>query len=108
MNFPITCGTPSIPRVNTKGLVAKHVYTIISAHELDHHRLVKVRNPKGAKIWEGDWCPTSAEWYAPGYKRRMGLQAEAHDDSMFFMSFRDYVEQFQDTTICFYEQQQHP
>jgi len=61
-------------------------------------RLVKVRNPHGTAVWQGDWCPTSPLW-TPETLERLG---EIDDEGEFFIPYDDYLEQFSQTTICFF------
>ena len=41
------------------GLIPGHAYTLISAHEVNGVRLLKLRNPWGDHEWTGDWSDQS-------------------------------------------------
>jgi hypothetical protein len=36
-------------------IVANHAYSILSAHEVEETRLLRIRNPWGYKEWDGPW-----------------------------------------------------
>ena len=79
----------------TKEIVPCSAYSVISVHEIQHYegyesRLIKVRNPHGKKVWDGNWGP----WL----KSQVGF---TDDKKEFLISFDDYLKQFNDTSICF-------
>ena len=85
------------------GLEDQHAYSLISAHQLDtpqgELRLVKIRNPWGYKEWNGDWSDSSPKW-TPELKEKVNF--EKKDDGIFFISFKDYLDFFYNTSICKY------
>jgi len=97
----MTSGTPSIarPSVGMRGLMLKHVYSLLSVIEMHKVKLVKMRNPHGtSKSWKGDYCVGSTKWREKGPWNL--LEPVNEEEGEFYMSYTDYVEQFQDTTIC--------
>jgi len=66
-NFVMTAGTTGDDdKMETEGLVEGHAYSLLEAHEIEHHghpvRLVKMRNPWGQKEWSGKWSDNDAVW----------------------------------------------
>jgi hypothetical protein len=97
----MVAGTPNRQRElgDSKGLIMKHAYSVRYASELGKIRLLRLRNPHGKKIWTGDYSPSSSQWYSPGIKKHFG---NVQDPAEFFISFEDFLEHFNDTTICFF------
>ena len=101
--FNMTTGTSKRPPYN--GLKQDHVYVVcdaISVREKGREvRLVKIRDPHGLNIWEGDWSPNSLKW-TPALRIKIGMRAGPGE---FYMAFDDYQDQFFNTTICFTDKQ---
>eukprot|EP00397_Hematodinium_sp_SG-2012_P053250 GEMP01063450.1.p1 GENE.GEMP01063450.1~~GEMP01063450.1.p1 ORF type:complete len:219 (+),score=38.95 GEMP01063450.1:27-683(+) len=73
-NYLMTCSKDANPdkveQVEYSGIVKGHVYSILGVFQCDDAngcgaiRLVKLRNPWGAREWTGPWADASAEWAA--------------------------------------------
>ena len=91
------------------GIVPGHAYTVIAVKEVvaglsgSTVRLLKIRNPWGSFEWKGAWGDASAEWGANPLVRaqlRPSVGADAADDGIFFMSWEDFVEHFDNIDVC--------
>lgn len=80
------------------GLHTGHAYSILDVAEVNTgllgtgttFRLVKIRNPWGSGEWTGDWGDKSEMWNKePKVKKALGY--EPTDDGAFWMSWDDYV-----------------
>ena len=60
---------------------------------------MKIRNPYGLKEWVGDWSDKSPQW-TPELREKAG--SVDSNDGVFFISFKDYLSFFYNTTICKY------
>ena len=90
--------------VKKAGLVDAHAYSLIAAKIIEDDqgnkiRLCQIRNPWGKKEWQGDWSDKSSLW-TPKTKSQVKFQDK--NDGTFWISFKDYIEFFYITTICFY------
>lgn len=47
---------------NSRGLIAGHAYSVITAKEIKGNRLLNLRNPWGDFEWNGDWSDKSPLW----------------------------------------------
>ncbi len=86
------------------GLVDAHAYSLISTQLITlkngkTERLLQIRNPWGAKEWNGKWSDNDPLWN--DYKSQV-TGFESKDDGVFFISFDDYDKFFYLTTICFF------
>ncbi len=52
-----------IPKAYEK-IAGTHAYAILDAFEVDGHKLLKLRDPRGLSDWMGEWCSTSERWTA--------------------------------------------
>jgi len=90
------------------GLVSGHVYSVLAAFVVHltsgtSECLIKVRNPWGdGTEWKGDYCDGSAAWdqVTEEDKNRMGLRNVAKDNGEWFMTYIDFVCEYDDVTIC--------
>ena len=57
---------------------------MISVHEAQGNRLMRIRNPKGAHEWKGDYSDKSRSW-TKSLKEEVGWIDK--EDGMFFMPF---------------------
>jgi hypothetical protein len=60
-------------------------------------KLIKLRNVFGTCEWKGDWSPTSALWTKDALSQ---IGRNTGNDGSFFMSFSDFYQVFEETTIC--------
>ena len=54
-NFMMTCYTREGLNKEATGITSFHVYTILSTHDVEGKRLIKIRNPWGRFEWKGDY-----------------------------------------------------
>ena len=69
---------------NPQGILSGKAYTVISVHEAQGKKLMRIRNPLGRKEWSGDYCDNSPLW-TESLKQEVGWIDK--DDGMFFMPF---------------------
>ncbi|XP_037052376.1 calpain-5-like [Bradysia coprophila] len=101
--------------VRTKtGLVIGHAYGITAVRDInlgtagllsffkggDKLTLLRLRNPWGAKEWNGPFSDGSPEWkrIALSEQEKLGLTFE--EDGEFWMHFDDFVAEFTELSIC--------
>ncbi|XP_039094365.1 calpain-13 [Hyaena hyaena] len=103
----MTCGTPASPtgeaRRMENGLVSQHAYTVTGAERIQYRRswedLIRLWNPWGKTEWRGRWGDGSPEWQEiHGQWKR--LLYENKDDGEFWMSRRDFQDNFSCLYIC--------
>ncbi|CAL8099025.1 unnamed protein product [Calicophoron daubneyi] len=93
----------------SNGLIMGHAYSVTSVKMLDISipgksgkiPLVRVRNPWGNESeWNGAWSDKSREWslISPEVRQEVGLTFD--NDGEFWMSFQDFVSNFQKLEIC--------
>lgn len=91
------------------GLVMGHAYSVTAVKLMDIKTarmegqipMVRVRNPWGNECeWKGAWSDQSQEWslISPDEKQELGLTFD--DDGEFWMSYRDFTQEFQKLEIC--------
>lgn len=80
------------------GLVPGHAYTVIQVKEAFSNRLLNIRNPWGAFEWDGDWSDSSALWTD---EMKGAIRPVLDDnDGTFWMSYQDFIVQFNGVNIC--------
>lgn len=88
-------------RVEDNGLVKNHDYSLIEIHEIIYKgqnlRLLKLRNPWGKVEWKGDWSDSSRLW-TPELRQMLGC--DVADDGFFFMTYKDFLQNFDGISIC--------
>lgn len=104
-NWIITTQTQdSSEQFTGENLVSGHAYSVLSIHTVQSEgedvRLLKLRNTWGETEWNGDWSDHSDLWTK---ELRDQLKHEAEDDGVFFINETDYLEHFDYTAICYYE-----
>jgi calpain-15 len=86
---------------NEQGIISGHAYSLIDLYELESNgqplRLCKLRNPWGHKEWTGDWSDESSLW-TPELKEK--LDVSVADDGIFYMSWKDYIDNYKRTSVC--------
>ena len=88
---------------NAQGIVGCHAYTLTGVFKLSNgQNLIKLRNPWGSGEWIGDWSDSSKKW-TDALKKEVGLKVA--NDGIFYMSFQDFVEQYENVNICHYNSQ---
>jgi len=81
------------------GIVGNHAYTVVSVHEVQGYKLLKLRNPWGNFEWKGDFSDSSPLW-TESLKKAVGY--EDSDNGMFFMSLKDFRNYYEDYSIHHY------
>eukprot|EP01091_Cochliopodium_minus_P010448 TRINITY_DN2764_c0_g1_i1.p1 TRINITY_DN2764_c0_g1~~TRINITY_DN2764_c0_g1_i1.p1 ORF type:complete len:538 (-),score=139.80 TRINITY_DN2764_c0_g1_i1:541-2154(-) len=82
---------------DVKGIKTNHAYSILDARELDHNRILKIRNPWGEFEWKGKWSDSSDVWTE---KYKKAVDFEDKDDGIFWMDYDDFVEYFNKLYVC--------
>ena len=79
-------------------MILGHAYTITKV--VPEYGLIRIRNPWGCAEWTGAWSDRSTKWkkLTPEEISKYNLITE--DDGEFYMSFKDFVQIFQNITIC--------
>ena len=70
------------------GIVSGHAYTVLSVHDEEGYKLIRIRNPWGHDEWKGDYSDNSYLW-TPSLKKECGWKDD--NDGIFFMPFTDYL-----------------
>jgi len=73
------------------GILLLHAYGILSIHEVEGNKLLKIRNPWGRHEWKGRWSDGSKEW-TPAIQKKLNVIFE--DDGTFYMEFSDFCKHF--------------
>eukprot|EP00347_Sterkiella_histriomuscorum_P008050 403346565 len=71
---------------------------IIQVKELEGHKLLQIRNPWSSFEWRGDWGNYSQLW-TKDMKDQLKPDFSQNTGS-FWMSFKDFVEQFDNIDVC--------
>ncbi|TEB33837.1 cysteine proteinase [Coprinellus micaceus] len=80
-----------------QGLVGRHAYAVLRAHEVNSRRFVVLRNPWGQSEWNGAWSDGSKEWTPEWLKFLPELKHSFGNDGQFVMEYKDFLRYF--TTI---------
>ncbi|OMJ86345.1 hypothetical protein SteCoe_12132 [Stentor coeruleus] len=80
------------------GLMPGHGYALIKYKEFAGNKLVNLRNPWGKLDWTGDWSAGSSLW-TPEMKRYVNPSFD-EEDANFWMSFEDFVKNFEALHVC--------
>jgi len=86
------------------GLVPGHAYSIISVHNVQGKRILKIRNPWGYFEWKGAWSDNSPLW-TDSIKQEVGFVTS--DDGIFFMDISDFKKNFEHYVIACYHENWH-
>lgn len=92
--------TPGDDEDYTKmGLLNHHAYSIVSVVHVEGAdlRLIRLRNPWGTQVWNGDWSDGSSLW-TPELKEQ--LKPVAASEGIFWMSFVDFQRYFEKVDVC--------
>uniref|UniRef100_A0A8D0T456 Calpain-13 n=1 Tax=Sus scrofa TaxID=9823 RepID=A0A8D0T456_PIG len=103
----MTCGTLAGPTSEStmmaNGLVSRHAYTVTGAEKIQYRKsweyLIRLWNPWGRMEWRGPWSDGSPEWQETHDPRKSQLY-ENKDNGEFWMSCRDFQENFSCLFVC--------
>ncbi|XP_070368435.1 calpain-13 isoform X4 [Equus asinus] len=104
----MTCATPAGPTGEAtrmpNGLVSQHAYTVTRAERIWYRSgwedLIHLWNPWGNTEWRGRWRDGSLEWQEIHNQQKSQLYEEDKNDGEFWMSCRDFQENFSCLFIC--------
>jgi len=94
----------------SNGLIIGHAYSVTDVRQIEVQTsraagkipMVRVRNPWGdSHEWKGAWSDGSQEWSAVPQEEKRQLGLTFDHDGEFWMSFKDFVSNFQRLEICF-------
>ena len=89
-------GTGSDQDQNPLGVPFRHAFTINNSATLaDGTKLLQIRNPWGSETYHGPWSDKSDLW-DDATREQVGLEVE--DDGLWWMTAKDYHENFQFTS----------
>lgn len=87
------------------GLVEGHLFSVMSVRwagrsfGVGGRRMVKIRNPWSSYEWKGPWGDGTKEWDKhPSIAKELGY--ENKNDGIFWMDFDDFVEYFNQISVC--------
>eukprot|EP01125_Pyxidicula_operculata_P012207 TRINITY_DN399_c3_g1_i1.p1 TRINITY_DN399_c3_g1~~TRINITY_DN399_c3_g1_i1.p1 ORF type:complete len:893 (-),score=210.58 TRINITY_DN399_c3_g1_i1:267-2945(-) len=93
-----SCRKGGIESDTGMGILGNHAYSVLQAVQVSSKdRLLRIRNPWGHTEWRGKWSDNSKEW-TPALMQKLGHSAE--DDGTFFMSYEDFLNQFDNLFVC--------
>ncbi|XP_076798353.1 calpain-13 isoform X2 [Arvicanthis niloticus] len=103
----VACATPKglteEAEVMENGLVSQHAYTVTGAEQIQYQRgweeIIRLWNPWGNTEWRGRWRDGSQEWKETQDPRKSQLYGNK-DDGEFWMSCRDFQDNFSCLFIC--------
>uniref|UniRef100_A0A182YCB5 Calpain n=1 Tax=Anopheles stephensi TaxID=30069 RepID=A0A182YCB5_ANOST len=99
-------------RLQSVNLLSTHEYSVTKVTRLNasQHmlpsglaedvRLICVRNPWGQTEWSGPWGDHSIEWILVTDEKMAALNIE-REDGEFWMKFEDFVQYFDDLSVCY-------
>ncbi|KAL7037346.1 hypothetical protein ACKWTF_009168 [Chironomus riparius] len=113
MNSMMGCSIENFGQQTIKkeklGLFSGHAYSItkVQTVEIFHNdqirsfNLLRLRNPEGNELeWNGPWSDTSREWQFIPVETREELGLTFDFDGEFWMSFQDFLRNFDQLEIC--------
>lgn len=80
-----------------RGLQARHAYSLLDVVEYDGHRLVRLRNPWGTFVWNGDWSDTWSGWTS---RSRAALLPSGTEAGAFWMPFQEFLRRFDSVDVA--------
>ena len=100
-----TSNDGSDERPEANGLIQGHAYSLLSIDDIEvngqNQTLVRIRNPHGRGEWNGPWSDGSAEWNDVSEEVKKAIKYSENEDGGFFMSFADWVDQYETFTVCY-------
>lgn len=89
----------------SEGLICGHAYSITKVTTIEiqssTHQLLRLRNPWGnEREWNGSWSDKSPEWCMLNDHLKQKLGVTFDSDGEFWMSFDDFLKNFDHLEIC--------
>jgi len=105
MACQIEAAPSQIESVLNNGLIIGHAYSITGAKELHiggrKEKLLRIRNPWGNQYeWKGAWGDSSPQWNSVSQSEREEMGLTFGDDGEFWMSYNDFIANYQKVEIC--------
>ena len=97
----------------SKGLVHGHAYSLLSLDLVKvgkkgkTQKIVKIRNPWSKLEWDGRWADGAPEWDHVSDEEKTRIGYEDTDDGGFWMSWEDWLDEFEMFTICLLQAEEH-
>lgn len=88
-------------QIPMSGLIPGHAYTLLSAHEANGVRLLRLRNPWGDHEWTGDWSDKSSLWTQAMKDAVTPKPSFDANDGEFWMCYRDFLSHFSSVGVAF-------
>ena len=89
---------------SANGIFFGHEYSLCDAKEYNAEgeklRLLQIRNPWGNGEWKGPYCDGDSRW-TPQTKEFFKYQESCEEEGRFWMPLEDYINEFEDVTICY-------
>jgi len=84
------------------GIAQGHAYMLLRAFSdsSGQTKLVELQNPHGRGEWDGDWSDSSELWTQWWRNTLWGSQQAPVDDGRFWMSFDDFIRNYNNLYIC--------
>eukprot|EP00106_Octopus_bimaculoides_P017419 XP_014784861.1 PREDICTED: calpain-B-like [Octopus bimaculoides] len=99
ISFPVIAIRPSKIKMNTYAEIPSYV-EIETPRKKGKIPMVRIRNPWGESEWNGAWSDQSEEWKFISQAERNEIGLVYEDDGEFWMSFQDFISNFQKLEIC--------
>ncbi|CAI5439239.1 unnamed protein product [Caenorhabditis angaria] len=80
------------------GLRSGHAYSILDVNDEYGFRLLRVRNPWGRGVWNGNWSDNWEDW--PAEMKDDLVMNRQHETGAFWMELEDFRNMFKSVTIC--------
>ena len=85
-------------------MIKNHAYQVLFITSVvdqygDQVSLVKLRNPAGEALWNGDWSTDSSRWSIE-IKKKLDFQKHDQKKGTFWMEYDDFNKYFRDINIC--------
>ena len=101
----ICAGTPGVDeatmgnRPDEKfGIVPGHAYSVLKVQQYKDIQLIKLRNPWGNFEWGGAWSDVDKRWTEE--LRRVFKPDFNINDGIFWMSYKDFIERYDQVMVC--------
>ena len=97
----ISSSTPGDSNDNKSslGIVQSHVYTILSIHNIDGQRLLRLRNPWGRETYNSTWSDGDTSNWDENIRSQVPY-VDANE-GVFFIDLTTYHSQFKSTSVHF-------